>query len=141
MATLTFGNNPEAVKALHICIKKQEQPCDKTTLIQLMKNITNINASKDGCGWTFLHSAAFHGKPEIVKELLDRGADPHATTQVCPNNLPCGGNTPLFFAQLGNHSDQEAQQTTCLLLKKAMKFSRFTQERKKDDKHKTQLPD
>ncbi len=48
-------------------------------------------------GWAPLHYAAFEGRAEIVRYLLEKGADKDA---LAPNGYP-----PLLLAMLGGHMD------------------------------------
>jgi uncharacterized protein len=50
-------------------------------------------------GWTPLHLAAFFGRTDAARILLDAGADVHAVSR---NSL---ANTPLHAAAAGKHSD------------------------------------
>jgi ankyrin repeat protein len=50
-------------------------------------------------GWTPLHLAAFFGRTDAARILLDAGADVHAVSR---NSLT---NTPLHAAAAGKHSD------------------------------------
>jgi ankyrin repeat protein len=50
-------------------------------------------------GWTPLHLAAFFGRTDAARILLDTGADVHAVSR---NSLT---NTPLHAAAAGKHSD------------------------------------
>ena len=56
----------------------------------LIKAGADVNSKSDH-GWTSLTLASSHGHNEIIKELIDNGADIYITT--------FGGNTPLMIAK------------------------------------------
>jgi uncharacterized protein len=57
---------------------------------EIVRQLLDAGAQLNGSGWTALHYAAFSGYPDIVALLLRRGADKNA---VAPN-----GYTPLMLA-------------------------------------------
>jgi ankyrin repeat protein len=57
----------------------------------------NLASETDGRTLSALHYAASEGHTEVVRVLLDRGADPRVSA--------LGGMTPLFLAAAGGHSE------------------------------------
>ena len=55
---------------------------------------------RDNCGWTPLHEACNYGHLEVVRTLLDNGADIDD-----PGGELCGGVTPLIDAVVNGHVD------------------------------------
>ncbi len=68
---------------------------DQSTLIELIKQGVDLNATEDEAGITALHHAVQRNLPEIVTLLLLAGADPEAET--------CEGATPLDVAKFNKH--------------------------------------
>ena len=73
--------------------KKDWQPI----LTQIENETLSVNATNPGSERTLLHEAAEQGKLEIVKQLMDLGADPSAKT--------CFGFNALHWASMGGHLD------------------------------------
>lgn len=66
------------------------------TVQALLDRKADVNAA-DATGWTPLHAAAYGGKPEIIRLLLDRGA-----TAPPPNWYT---RTPVEVAEMLGHKD------------------------------------
>ena len=70
----------------------------RTLLAQDPELVRATNPAADHAGWTGLHTAAQQGHLDIVRLLLDRGADPNA--------LEAGDHTyPLHWAAARRHMD------------------------------------
>lgn len=74
-----------------------QKSLELTTL--LLRHGAKVNIAQEG-GWTPLHQAAAHGAKEIVRMLLDRGADRRA--------ISTDGRTPAQMAQAGNFPEVAA---------------------------------
>jgi ankyrin repeat protein len=64
----------------------------------LLEHTTDVNIRTTE-EWTLLHSAAFRGRLEIVRMLLDRGANPNAENK--------WNATPLHLVSRGKYNSQE----------------------------------
>ncbi len=73
------ARNKLAVTALHSAIATDVAPVDMAIVRMLLEAGAPVNVPHLG-GGTPLHSAAFVGDPEVVRMLLDRGADPWLKT-------------------------------------------------------------
>lgn len=58
---------------------------------------TDVNTPLDGDGWTVLHYAAIRNKPQLVRILIDKGADINVQSKY--------KRTALHYAAMFEHSD------------------------------------
>jgi ankyrin repeat protein len=73
----------------------------------LFEHLTDINIRTTN-EWTLLHAAAFWGRSEIARMLLDHGTNPNLENKV--------GATPLHLVSEGNYNSQEHGVRTVRLL-------------------------
>jgi ankyrin repeat protein len=78
---------------------------DLTAAKALMDAGIDVNRARD-LGYTPLHVACMKGNAEMVKLLIEHGADPFALSE---------GDTPFYTARVGGHDD------ICELLAASMK--------------------
>jgi ankyrin repeat protein len=112
----TKPDRTDAYTALHWAVAHER---DQATEL-LLKHGADPNAV-DGLGWTPLHIAAERGKFNMVKQLIEAGANPHAKTVAIkerfgtPVSSPAGtkpslipgvpARTPIDLARLKNRTD------------------------------------
>lgn len=86
------AKNQTRVRPIHSAIANRN-PEEALALARLLiERGAEINVAQEG-GWTPLHQAAAHGQADLVKILLDRGADPGA--------LSADGRAPEQMAREG----------------------------------------
>jgi ankyrin repeat protein len=99
----------EGETALHIVSRgvydSQEQGV--STALLLLERGVDVNA-RDKSDWTSLHRAAFEGRVEVTKVLLDHGANAKLETEE--------GETALHIVSRGVYDSQEQGVSTALLL-------------------------
>ena len=104
-----FGKKNDIVNAI------QNKDIDEvTSCLEKIKNINEIFSRPDNDdekSWNYLIHACKFGNSEIVKLLLDNGAD--------INNKDSDGKSPLYWASL-NDDDKESPKICSLLIKKGM---------------------
>jgi ankyrin repeat protein len=93
------SENAMKVTPLHSAVANRDPQKSLALTRLLLRHGANVNVAQHG-GWTPLHQAAAHGQREIVRMLLERGADPHATSS--------DGRTAAQMAQASNHADLAA---------------------------------
>ncbi|KAF6198778.1 hypothetical protein GE061_006800 [Apolygus lucorum] len=71
----------ERHKVLEDSLRKAACEGDLDLVIELILKGTNVNARQIINGWTPLHWAAKRGRAEIVRYLLEKGADPNILTE------------------------------------------------------------
>jgi ankyrin repeat protein len=93
------SKNSMKVAPLHSAVANRDpqKSLELTTL--LLRHGAKVNIAQEG-GWTPLHQAAAHGAREIVRMLLDRGADPRA--------ISTDGRTPAQMAEAGKFPEVAA---------------------------------
>jgi ankyrin repeat protein len=90
----------EGKTPLHLLL--EDTGCDDDDIVDLARLLlehatdVNIRTTDD---WTLLHSAAYWGRLEIVRMLLDRGANPNAENKE--------NETPLRLVSRGKYNSQE----------------------------------
>lgn len=93
------GNDPEAeTQRLFKAVKADDLP----QVVESIKKGAKVNEPERGTvytDWTPLHFAAFYGNPDIVKALLDGGANPNAEGRV-PTRMQLAVE-PLGLAKSG----------------------------------------
>jgi ankyrin repeat protein len=77
----------------------------------LLEHATDVNIRTTD-EWTLLHAAAFWGRLEITRILLDRGANPSSENGE--------GETPLNLVSQGNHADERGIGIARLLLERGV---------------------
>lgn len=90
--------NPRVQRLLQASETGDYETVDRMTRGGFLHRVTNINAT-DQFGWTPLLLAADAGHVEIVRLLLERGADPEARTLIAEQR------TPLTTAVRSGHAD------------------------------------
>lgn len=88
------SKNQMRVTPLHSAVAHRDGPRALEMTRALVAHRAEVNVAQEG-GWTPLHQAAAHGQTEIVRLLLEQGADTQA--------LSADGRTPLQMAQEGGH--------------------------------------
>ncbi len=89
------ARNKLAVTALHSALATDVAPVHMAIVRMLLEAGAPVNVPHLG-GGTPLHTAAFVGDPEVVRMLLDRGADPLMTTD--------DGKTAIDIARERGHA-------------------------------------
>lgn len=93
------ARNRLAVTPLHSAVATDAAPVDVSIVRMLLKAGAPVNVPHLG-GGTPLHTAAFVGDPEVLRMLLDRGADPRLTT--------ADGKTAIDIARERGHAEAAA---------------------------------
>lgn len=93
------AQNRLAVTPLHSAVATDAAPVDVSIVRMLLEAGAPVNVPHLG-GGTPLHTAAFVGEPEVLRMLLDRGADPRLTTD--------DGRTAIDIAREQGHAEAAA---------------------------------
>ena len=90
-ADVNYGSSHRSKpkSALHIAINRREHSLGSISALLSIKDI-EINSKADWRGYTALHLAASEGKLDILKLLLDHGADINATNATGKTALTLG---------------------------------------------------
>ena len=97
---LKYGAYPE--DGLHTAVRmvNNHQPGSMEILRLLVNNTVNIYDNTPPCGFDLLSSIVYLGEPDMVRNILQAGADPNINIEQC-------GSLPVFWATMRKDDDDD----------------------------------
>jgi len=91
-----ISKNTMRVTPLHSAVANRDVAKALELTRMLLDSRANVNVAQEG-GWTPLHQAAAHGQVQVLKDLLEHGADLNAKS--------ADGQLPVDMALKGGHEE------------------------------------